>query len=73
LTEQTKFGRNQQIPLAQNLVLGVLVTAKVSFHLPVLTAHQKAYQQAKDEPDNQSKCDSCHDDSFVLGYILRIR
>jgi hypothetical protein len=73
LTEQTNSRRNQQIPLAQNLVLGVLVTAKVNFHLPVLTAHQKADQQAKDEPYDQSKRKFCHDDSFVLGYILHIK
>jgi len=51
-------------------MFGVLLTANVSFKLPVLTAHQKAYQEAKDEPYNQSKCEFCHDDSFVLGYIL---
>jgi hypothetical protein len=51
-------------------VFSLVLAAKGRLELAVFTAHQKTYQNPKDEPDEQGKSDFWHDISFDLGYIL---
>ena len=57
-------------PVVRKLVFSLLLAAKGGLELAVFTAHQKTYQNSKDEPDEQGKSDFWHDISFDLGYIL---